>query len=158
MQVWNSVIEPHTSHIYIWDNDTVCIYEWQGCSTKQYQYLQPHTMASFPIGCIPISGHFQVGTFITNGYVKITVPPALQCTTLSDQYLMHHGTQCNTPLPIVAQAIWDGQAILATDGSVKNEIMTYAWIISNTNDNIEQDITSGNLLPPSTPYTHHASK
>ena len=81
-----------------------------------------------------------------------------QCTTLYDHQLMHRGTQCNTPLPIVAQAIWDGQAILATDGSVKNEIMTYAWIISTTNKNIEQDITSSSLLPPSTPYTCHASK
>ena len=74
-QDWNSVIDPHTSHIYIWDNGTIHIYEWQGCSIKQYWYLWPHTMPSFPIECVSISGYFLAGTFITNGYVKITAPP-----------------------------------------------------------------------------------
>ena len=71
---------------------------------------------------------------------------------------MHRGTQCLTSLPTMAQAIWDGQAILATDGSIKNNIATYAWIISNSNDTIAQDISGSGLLPPSAPYAHHASK
>ena len=65
---------------------------------------------------------------------------------------MHHGTHCHTPLPITTQAIWDGQAILATDGLVKQNIATYAWIISTTNNTIGQDVTGGGLLPPSAPY------
>ena len=136
----------------------VCIYEWQGRSTKQYQYLRPHPMQSFPIGCIPISGQFQASTFLTNGYVNITLPLTLPCTTLTDQHLLHHGTQCQTTLPLTAQAIWDGQAILTTHGSVKNGTVTYAWILSTTNDNIKPDISSGSLLHPSAPYSHHASK
>ena len=84
---------------------------------------------SFPIGCIPVSSHFQVGTFIINGYITTTMPPTSMSTMITDQQLMHHGTQHTTPLPFTAQSIWDGQVILATDGSVKHEIMTYAWII-----------------------------
>ena len=78
--------------------------------------------------------------------------------TINDQQFMHRGTQCNTLLTTTAQAIWDGQAILATDGSVKDNMATYAWIISNSNDEVKQDIASGGLLPPSAPYAHHASK
>ena len=116
-------------------------------------------MQSFPIGCIlPISSQFKASTFITNGYVNITVLLTLPCTTLTDQHLMHHGTQCQTPLPLTAQAIWDGQAILATNGSVKNGTVMYAWILSTTNDNIELDISSGGLLHPSAPYSRHTSK
>ena len=82
----------------------------------------------------------------------------MPCTTVTDQHLMHHGTQCPTPLPLTAQAIWDGQAILATNGSVKNGTATYAWILSTTNDNIKLDISISGLLHPSAPYSHHASK
>ena len=67
-------------------------------------------------------------------------------------------TQHSTLINIAAQAIWDGQAILATDGSVKDNIATYAWVLSTTNDIISQDITGGGLLPPSALYANHASK
>ena len=33
-----------------------------------------------------------------------------------------------------------------------------SWIISTTNDTINQDVTGGGILPPSVPLTHHASK
>ena len=59
---------------------------------------------------------------------------------------------------MIAQAIWDGQAIMATDGSVWNDVATYAWIISTTNDTISQDVTGSGLLPPSAPLTSHALK
>ena len=115
-------------------------------------------MNSFPLGCVPVSGQFQAGTFIINGYVTTTQQLPSTSATIPDQQLMHHGTHHNTPLPVTAQAIWDGQVILATNGSVKNAVTTYAWILSTTNDHIEQDITGGGLLPPSAPYAKHASK
>jgi hypothetical protein len=71
---------------------------------------------------------------------------------------MHLGTRHNTSLPITAQAIWDGQAILATDGSVKDSKATYAWIISTNNDQITPDIQGGGILPLSAQYAKHASK
>ena len=45
-----------------------------------------------------------------------------------------------------------------TDGSVKDDIATYSWILSTTNDNIGPDIKGSGLLPPSALYAHHASK
>ena len=158
MQTWDTVIDPNTSRVYIWHNHSVRIYERQGQSTKQYRYLQTNPTPSFPIGCIPVSSEFQAGTFIINGYTNVTQTPYEPNNPVNDRQLMHHGTQCSTPLPTMAQAIWDGQAILATDGSIKNNIATYAWIISNLNDTIAQDISGSGLLPPSAPYAHHASK
>ena len=125
---------------------------------KQYHYLRPHPMRSFPIGCVPISSNFQAGTFITNGYVHITMPLTMPCTTLTNKHLMHHGIHCQTPLPLTAHAIWNGQAILATDGSVKDRRATYAWILSTTHDNVELDITSGDLIHLSAPYARHTLK
>ena len=77
---------------------------------------------------------------------------------MPDHQLMHHGTQHNTPLPITAQAIWDGQVILATNGSVKIEVTTYAWILSTTNEHIAPDITGGGLVPLSALYALQTSK
>ena len=85
-------------------------------------------------------------------------PPLMTSTILPDQQLMHLGTCHHTSLPATTQAIWDGQAILATDGSVKNNKAIYAWIISNNNDQITTDIQGGSILPSSAKYAKHASK
>ena len=96
--------------------------------------------------------------FITTGFTKFTQPPPTTSTILPDQQLMHLGTCHHTSLPATTQAIWDGQAILATDGSVKNNKAIYAWIISNNNDQITTDIQGGSILPSSAKYAKHASK
>ena len=79
-------------------------------------------------------------------------------TILPDQQLMHLSTRHHTSLPATAQAIWDGQAILATDRSVKNNKAIYAWIISNNNEQITRDIQGSGILPSSAKYAKHASK
>jgi hypothetical protein len=66
--------------------------------------------------------------------------------------------QYSSPLPTIAQAIWDGMAIMGTDGSVKNGVTTYAWVLSTTDLYIEPDIKGGGFLPPTAPYTEHQSK
>ena len=100
-----------------------------------------------------MTGNFQAGQFIIDGSQPFMTPPVTMNTANKDRQLMLCGTQHTTPMNIAAQAIWDGQAILATDGSVKDIIATYAWVLS-----ISQDITGGGLLLPSTLYTNHASK
>ena len=73
MQVWNMVIDPHTLLIYVWGhNNDVWIYERQGRSMKKYRYMWPNLMNSFHLGCVPVSGQFQAGTFIITGYVTTT--------------------------------------------------------------------------------------
>ena len=85
-------------------------------------------------------------------------PPVQMNPATTDRQLMLRGIQHTTPLHIAAQSLWDGQAILATDGSIKDDIATYAWVLSTTNDAIGPDIKGGGLLPPSAPYANHASK
>jgi hypothetical protein len=71
---------------------------------------------------------------------------------------MNRGTYTTTPLPIIAQSIWDGQAIMGTDGSVRHGIATYSWIISTTNDDVAQDVKGSGFLPPPAQYATHSSK
>jgi hypothetical protein len=105
-----------------------------------------------------VTGTFQAGQFIIDGSLPFTSPPVTINTATNDRQIMLRGTQHTTPIHIATQAIWDGQAILATDGSVKDDIATYAWVLSTTNDIIGSDIKGGGLLPPSAPYANHASK
>ena len=159
MQLWNTAIDPQTMLLYVWDDDhAVRIYEQQGQSTKKYQSLWPHMTNSFPLGCVPISSQFQASMFITMGFATFTQPPPTTSTILPNQQLMHLGTWHHTSLPVTAQAIWDGQAILATDGSVKENKAIYAWIVSNNNNQIMTDIQGGGILPTSAQYTKHALK
>ena len=72
--------------------------------------------------------------------------------------LMNRGIISTTPDAIVAQAIWDGQAIMGTDGSVKGDIATYSWVISTTSNTIGADIQGGGYLPPTAQYMDHYSK
>jgi hypothetical protein len=72
--------------------------------------------------------------------------------------LMNQGVTSTTPEAIVAQAIWDGQAIMGTDGSVKGDIATYSWVISTTSNTIGADIQGGGYLPPTAQYMDHYSK
>jgi hypothetical protein len=58
----------------------------------------------------------------------------------------------------VAQAIWDGNAVMGTDGSVKGSTATYSWIISTSDSDIQEDVVGGGLLPPPPCYQHHSSK
>ena len=42
-QTWDTIIDPNTINIYIWNQGHVHIYECQGCSKKQYCHLCSHT-------------------------------------------------------------------------------------------------------------------
>ena len=61
--------------------------------------------------------------------------------------LMNRGIITNTPLAIIAQAIWDGHAIMGTDGSVTEDLATYSWIIFTTNYDINADVKGGGFFP-----------
>ena len=158
-QTPNTILDLDNKQIFIWDQGCIRIYERQGRSQKRYQYVRPHRHNSFPIGCIPVTGTFQAGQFIIDGSLPFTsLPVTLNAATNDRQTIMLRGIQHTTLIHITTQAIWDGQAILATDGSVKDDIATYAWVLSTTHDIIGPDIKGGGLLPPSAPYAHHVSK
>jgi hypothetical protein len=138
----------------------VRIYEQNGCSSKQYRHLGPHTPKSFPYGCVPVSGTFQSGHFLINSYMKWTKAPAISSTIYTpDLQQMHHEILTSVPLATIAAALWEGQAILGTDGSVIEQKATYSWIISTTLDAIVADAHGGGFLPPPAwYYTEHSLK
>ena len=70
----------------------------------------------------------------------MTPPLPTNPEQLIEMTLMNCGTLTTTPEAIVAQAIWDGQAIMGTDGSVKDDVATYSWIISTMTDEIGADV------------------
>jgi len=132
-QTWDTVLDPATSLLYVWTSRKVHIYEPQGRRCKKFRFLRPHNTASFPLGCIPTSFNHQAGYLITSGYAKLATPPSHTPAQHAELLLMNRGIQTNIPRPIIAQAIWDGLAIMGTDGSVKDDTATYSWI-STTNE------------------------
>jgi hypothetical protein len=157
-QEWSSVIDPTAHRIYIWSQHTVRVYERAGRSQKQYRHLRPHTSNSFPLGCVPVSGYFQSGYFIISGYSTFTRPLDAIPEQLSEMRLMNRGVRTTLPMNVIAQAIWDGQAIMGTDGSVKAEIATYSWVLSLTSTNVTTDVQGGGFLPPTAQYLQPYSK
>ena len=157
-QIWDTVINLTTALLYIWTTCKVqVVYEKQGRGHKRFRYLRPHHTASFPRRCVPIShlsGRILHLLQLCNNDSPPSHPPAQQ----TELQLMHQGVHTNIPHLIIAQAIWDGLAILGTDGSVKNETATYSWILSTTTDTINPDVIGGGLLPPPATYTDHYSK
>ena len=110
-QVWNSVIDPATKLIYIWANTKVRTYERAGRSQKQYRHLRPHHTNSFPRGCVPVSGSFQSGNFIIDGFSLFIPPIETIPEQLIEMRLMNRGVHTTIPENVIAQAIWDSQAI-----------------------------------------------
>jgi hypothetical protein len=138
-QVWNSVIDPSTHKIYIWAHGQARIYERSGQSHKQYCHLRPHDSNSFPRGCVPVSSSFQSGSFIISGFSTFTHPTETIPEQLIEMRLMNCGVHTTLPMNVIAQAIWDGQAILGMDGSVTDDIATYSWVFSLTTTNVTAD-------------------
>jgi hypothetical protein len=69
----------------------------------------------------------------------------------------HISLPCN--FETIAEAIWEGQVILGTDGSVIGQKRTYSWILSTTTlDAIVVDAHDGGFLPPPAQYTGHSLK
>ena len=51
---------------------------------------------------------------------------------------------------------WTGRP--GTDGSICDDIATYSWVLSTTNDAIGPDVKGGGFLPPSAEHTTQYSK
>jgi hypothetical protein len=58
----------------------------------------------------------------------------------------------------IAQVIWEGKALMGTDGSVKDSKATYSFVISLSKTNVSDSVKGGGLLPPSPQYMDQYSK
>lgn len=158
-QVWDTVIDPTTSLTYIWQANHLRVYEKYGRSQKQYRHLlRPHSTNSFPYGCLPVSGEFQSGKFVISGYSNWSSNLIQPSTTRKALHILNHGVKSNLPLATVAQATWDGDSIMGTDGSVKEDAATYSWVISISMTDIHTGVCGGGFLPLPAKYMDHYSK
>jgi hypothetical protein len=85
---------------------------------------------TFPIDAVPISGQFESSFFIPDifeGTADVDAPPTAETPPLENRML--HGYQLTQRFREFAEAIWRGDAIVSTDGSVANEHGTYSFVI-----------------------------
>ena len=58
----------------------------------------------------------------------------------------------------VANAIWEGKAIMGTDGSVRDPTATYSFVISISRTDVKTNVKGGGYLPPTAKYLDPYSK
>jgi hypothetical protein len=155
-QVWDTVIDPVTDKIYMWHQGHVRVYERRNRS--QFRYIRRLRHATFPLHCVPISGSFQSGIFTTSGYSKTSASPTTVSEPLQEMRNMNRGVRQNVISEDIAAAIWQGRAIMGTDGSVKGPIATYSFVISLSKKDVQTNVKGGGFLPPTAQYLTHYSK
>ena len=71
---------------------------------------------------------------------------------------MNQGVITNLAPEEIARAIWEGRAIMGTDGSVEDPVATYSFMISISKQDIKTDVAGGGYLPPTAKYLDPYSK
>jgi hypothetical protein len=103
----------------------------------------------FPLGCVPISGQFHGGIFHASDYTVIIKPRA----TIPEHVIelrnnMNRGVRQNEFSETIARAIWERKAIMGTDGSVRDPVATYSFVISISRTDVKTSVKGGRFLPP----------
>jgi hypothetical protein len=105
-------------------------------------------------GCVPISGNLQCAIFHATGYAKMqrarrpTIPEHAP-----EMKNMNRGVEQNEQAETIARAIWEGNAIMGTDGSVRDPIATHSFVISISRTDVKTNVVrGGGFLPPTTQY------
>jgi hypothetical protein len=93
-QVWDTVIDPDSGIVYRWKDGIVRQYEIR--SRNQYQFQRTSNTNSFPLHCVPISGRFQSGLFVTSGHTRKAATPTPPPTP-DPMQLMIRGVLINCP-------------------------------------------------------------
>jgi hypothetical protein len=65
---------------------------------------------------------------------------------------MNHGVLTNVPKETIAKAIWEGQAIMGTDGFVCDPLATYSFVISLSQIKVATCAKGGGFLPTTAKY------
>jgi hypothetical protein len=113
---------------------------------------------AFPINSVPISGELHLGIFTTQGYSGIDkhrepTPPHVRALRT-----MNRGVMRNDMYENIARSIWEGKAIMGTDGSVKKSRASYSFVISMSKTNVTINVKGGGFLPTTFQYTDPYSK
>jgi hypothetical protein len=65
---------------------------------------------------------------------------------------MNRGVLQNELPETIARAIWEGKAIMGTDGSVRDPDATYSFVISISQTDVKTSVKGGGFLPPMAQY------
>jgi len=107
---------------------------------------------------VPISGTFEHGNFITHGFAETTRAPAGTNKQEVEMVAMNRGVITHVPRAKVAKAIWEGKAMMGSDGSVTGSLATYSFVISISQTSVAPDVEGGGFLPPTAKYMDPYSK
>lgn len=61
---------------------------------------------------------------------------------------MNRGVRQNELSETIARAIWKGKAIVGTDGSVQDPVVTYSFVMSISRTDVKTSVKGGGFLPP----------
>jgi hypothetical protein len=100
-----------------------------------------------PLKSTPISGRFQSGLFITSGFSTMVQIPKSFPPISKQMRRMNRGVLTNVPKESIPKAIWEGQAIMGTDGSMRDPFATYSFVISLSQIEVVTCAKGGGFLP-----------
>jgi hypothetical protein len=134
-KAWNQVYCKDTDTVYSFTTEptpSVRLYTRRNKQGKRFRYSTKRTSISFPrkTNCLtPISGHLEQNYFVADSHASCAyVAPPPECDLyreMEDQILSFFHLFDDFTAKDVAQAIWTGNAIIGTDGSVLNNNATY---------------------------------
>lgn len=130
-QVWYQVYSPATKKVYSYEQGSVREYIKRRPTQTRFTYYKRSTTTTFPLDAIPISGRFEAGHFIPDARHQPSFidPPTPTDTTAEKMTRTLHGVEFIVDIVEVAYALWTGDAIITTDGSVQNDNGTYGIAI-----------------------------
>ena len=120
-----------TKCIYSFEQGSVREYAKHCLSQSRFTYSRCLTTTSFPRDSVPITGRFESGHFVPDSRQQptFTPPQTLPDDTATKMIQTIRGMEFHLPIDEVAYALWSGDAIICTDGSVSNDNGTYALVI-----------------------------
>jgi hypothetical protein len=71
---------------------------------------------------------------------------------------MNRGVWQDEMSETIARAIWEGKAIMGTDGSVQDPVATYSFVISISRTDVKPNVRDGGFLPLTAQYLDPYSK
>jgi hypothetical protein len=115
---------------------------------------------TFPFDAVPISSKFEASYFlpdITEGTADVVPPPVIDQPPWEDRMLK--GYQRTTSLREITESIWQGNAIVGTNGSAANDHSTYSFVILTdiANESPKLSVKCGGNLPNLAEYIDRLS-
>jgi hypothetical protein len=65
---------------------------------------------------------------------------------------MNQGMLTNVPRDSIAKAIWEGTAIMGTNGLVGNPLVTYSFVLSLSQSDVSTFVKGSGFLPQTFKY------